>query len=54
LGLLDEIAIDLVPVVMGEGRPFFGKLAVDDVVLGDPTVCIQGEQVTHLVFPVKR
>ena len=54
LGLLDEIAIDLVPVVMGDGRPFFGKLALDDVVLGDPTVCIQGEQVTHLVFPVKR
>ena len=54
LGLLDEVAIDLVPVVMGEGRPFFGKLDVDDVVLGDPTVCIQGEQVTHLVFPVKR
>ncbi len=54
LGLLDEVAIDLVPVVMGEGRPFFGELTVDDVVLGDPTVCIQGEQVTHLVFPVKR
>ncbi len=53
LGLLDEVAIDLVPVVMGEGRPFFGKLTVDDVVLGDPTVCIQGDQVTHLVFPVK-
>jgi dihydrofolate reductase len=54
LGLLDEVAIDLVPVVMGEGRPFFGKLDGADVVLGDPTVCIQGEQVTHLVFPVKR
>jgi dihydrofolate reductase len=54
LALLDEVAIDLVPVVMGEGRPFFGKLTVDDVVLGDPTVCIQGDQVTHLVFPVRR
>ena len=54
LGLLDEVAIDLVPVVMGEGRPFFGELDGDDVVLGDPTVCIQGEQVTHLVFPVQR
>jgi dihydrofolate reductase len=54
LGLLDEVAIDLVPVVMGDGRPFFGKLTVDDVLLGDPTVCIQGEQVTHLVFPVRR
>jgi dihydrofolate reductase len=54
LGLLDEVAIDLVPVVMGEGRPFFGELDGDDVLLGDPTVCIQGEQVTHLVFPVNR
>ena len=41
LGLLDEVAVDLVPVVMGEGRPFFGSLAIGDVPLGDPTVCIQ-------------
>jgi dihydrofolate reductase len=54
LGLLDEVAIDLVPVVMGEGRPYFGANSLTDVVLGDPTVCIQGEQVTHLVFPVQR
>jgi dihydrofolate reductase len=54
LGLLDEVAIDLVPVVMGEGnRPFFGELA-DEVLLGDPSVCIQGDRVTHLVFPVVR
>jgi len=52
LGLLDEVAIDLVPLVMGEGRPYFGTLGVDAVVLGDPTVCIQGDRVTHLVFPV--
>lgn len=55
LGLLDEVAIDLVPVVMGEGnRPFFGKLSSQDVLLGNPTVCIQGDRVTHLVFPVLR
>ena len=54
LGLLDEVAIDLVPVVMGEGRPYFGKLGVDVVALGDPTVSIQGDRVTHLVFPVER
>lgn len=55
LGLLDEVAIDLVPVVMGQGnRPFFGALESDDVLLGNPTVCIQGERVTHLVFPVLR
>jgi dihydrofolate reductase len=54
LGLLDEVAVDLVPVVMGEGRPFFGKLALEDVPLADPTVCIQGDRVIHLVFPVVR
>jgi dihydrofolate reductase len=54
LGLLDEVAIDLVPVVMGEGRPYFGTLGIDAVVLGDPTVSIQGDRVTHLVFPVER
>ncbi|GAA1123178.1 dihydrofolate reductase family protein [Kribbella jejuensis] len=55
LGLLDEVAVDLVPVVMGEGnRPFFGKLSADDMLLGNPTVCIQGDRVTHLVFPVQR
>jgi hypothetical protein len=31
---------------MGDGRPFFGKLTVDDV--------HPGEQVTHLVSPVRR
>lgn len=55
LGLLDEVAVDLVPVVMGEGnRPFFGALSSDEVVLGNPTVCIAGDRVTHLVFPVLR
>jgi dihydrofolate reductase len=51
LGLLDEVAIDLVPVVMGAGRPFFGDVAVVDHALGDPTVTIQGDRVTHLQFP---
>ena len=52
LGLLDAVAIDLVPVVMGRGRPFFGELSMDDVPLGDPTVCVRGNRVTHLVFSV--
>ncbi len=52
LGVLDEVSVDLVPVVMGGGRPFFGDLAVEDVLLGDPTTCIVGDRVTHLVFPV--
>ena len=52
LGVLDAVAVDLVPVVMGKGRPYFGGLSMDDVPLGDPTVCIQGDRVTHLLFPV--
>ena len=55
LGLLDEVAVDLVPVLMGQGsRPFFGQLPAEDVLLGNPTVCVQGDRVTHLVFPVAR
>jgi dihydrofolate reductase len=54
-GLLDEVAVDLVPVVMGAGnRPFFGELSSEDVMLGNATVCVQGDRVTHLVFPVLR
>ena len=54
LGLLDAVAVDLVPVVMGRGRPYFGELSSDDAPLGDPTVCIQGDRVTHLLFPVTK
>lgn len=53
-GLLDEVAVDLVPVVMGGGRPYFGGASVADHLLGDPIECIQGERVTHLLFPVSR
>ena len=54
LGLLDAVAVDLVPVVMGQGRPFFGALTTDDVPLGDPIECVQGDRVTHLLFPVEQ
>jgi len=54
-GLLDEVAIDLVPVVMGKGRPYFGELSGDrQYPLEDPTTIIRGERVTHLVFPVRK
>ena len=52
-GLLDEVAIDLVPILMGSGRRFFG----DDPAptrLGDPTSVVVGRRVTHLRFPVER
>jgi dihydrofolate reductase len=53
-GLLDEVVVDLVPVVMGKGRPYFGGMSLTDVPLGDPTLCIQGDRVTHLRFPVTK
>jgi dihydrofolate reductase len=51
-GLLDEVRIDLAPVVLGSGRPYFtgGKT----VVLDEPTTLIQTARVTHLVYPVRR
>jgi len=54
LGLLDEVAIDLVPVVMGGGVPYFAGVTVADTVLEDPTTFVQGDRVTHLRFPVRR
>lgn len=55
LGLVDEVAIDLVPVVMGQGsRPFFGALSGDDILFDNPTTCVQGDRVLHLVYPVRR
>jgi dihydrofolate reductase len=54
-GLLDEVAIDLVPVVLGSGRRYFGDFTDSGPPkLGNPTTNIQGERVTHLVFPVDR
>jgi len=51
-GLLDEVRIDLAPVVLGSGRPYFtGGATVD---LDDPTTLIQTARVTHLVYPVRR
>ena len=42
------MAIDLVPVVMGGGRPFFPGLPLEDIPLGDPEVCVPSARVTHL------
>lgn len=55
LGLLDEMAVDLVPVVMGRvTAPFFGTLSKGNVLLGNPTVCVVGDRAAHLACPVMR
>jgi dihydrofolate reductase len=53
LGLLDEIRIDLAPVVLGAGVPFFANLARTPVLLENPRV-IEGDRVTHLSYVVRK
>jgi dihydrofolate reductase len=49
LGLLDEVRIELVPVLLGAGIRFFEVFDGDPVMLDDPEV-IEGERVTHLRY----
>lgn len=53
-GLVDEVAFDLVPVVLGDGHRYFAEVDPATVRLGDPSVIIPTRRVTHLVFPVER
>ena len=50
-GLLDEIQVDLVPVLLGAGVPMFAGLENTPVTLGNPAV-VRGDGVTHLRYPV--
>ena len=50
-GLLDEIGIDLVPVLLGEGIRLFDHLGVDPIELETISV-IEAPGVTHLRFRV--
>jgi dihydrofolate reductase len=53
LGLVDEIAVSLVPVLFGEGKSYFGDLANGHLMLEDPEV-VQGRRAVHLRFKVRR
>ncbi|MDQ0096061.1 dihydrofolate reductase family protein [Paeniglutamicibacter psychrophenolicus] len=52
-GLVDEVRMDVVPVVFGTGKRFFGSVHAQHL-LGDPDVVIQGNRVLHLRFSVRR
>jgi dihydrofolate reductase len=52
-GLVDEAAMDVVPVVFGSGRRFFGGIDRQHL-LADPDVVIRGDRVLHLRFKVPR
>ena len=55
LGLIDQVVVNLVPVVFGSGRPFFatGPLA-EPLRLENPSQIVRGDRVTHLVYDVRR
>ncbi|MGZ4498208.1 MAG: dihydrofolate reductase family protein [Nocardioides sp.] len=53
LGLVDEVAMDVVPVVFGRGKRYVGRLD-SPVTLDDPDVVIQGDRVLHLRYRVPR
>jgi dihydrofolate reductase len=52
-GLVDEVRMDVVPVVLGSGKRFFGSVDAQHL-LEDPDVVIQGNRVVHPRFRVRR
>jgi dihydrofolate reductase len=52
LGLVDEVAMDVVPVVFGSGKRYFGSIEGQHL-LQDPHTVIQGDRVLHLLYRVR-
>jgi hypothetical protein len=53
LGLIDQVVVNLVPVIFGSGHPFFANGPLPDPILFDnPAKVVRGDRVTHLVYDV--
>jgi dihydrofolate reductase len=52
-GLVDEVRMDVAPIVLGSGKRYFGSVDSQHL-LEDPDVVIQGERVLHLRYRVRR
>ncbi len=52
-GLIDEVRIDLVPVVFGAGVRYLGDYAGSPLLLDDPQI-VQGNRVTHLHYRLRK
>jgi dihydrofolate reductase len=53
LGLIDQVVMNVVPVVFGAGRSFFGAVGPGEIVtLANPSRVVQGDRVTHLLYDV--
>jgi dihydrofolate reductase len=53
-GLIDQVVLNLVPAVLGSGVPFFGTGGMAEPLLFEDPRIVQGKQVTHLVYDVRR
>ena len=53
LGLVDEVAMDVVPVVLGRGKRYFGAFDAQQL-LEDSNVVNQGRRVLHLRYRGRR
>lgn len=51
-GLLDEIGVEVVPVILGKGKPFFADLTIGPLEFEGPILTVQGAGVTHLRYRV--
>src|SRR5687767_366556 len=55
LGLIDQVVLNVVPVVFGSGRPFFATGVLPEPLrLENPSAIIPGDRVTHIVYDVSR
>lgn len=52
-GLVDEVRMDVAPVVLGRGKRFFGSFDGQRL-LEDPDVVLQGDRVLHLRYRLRR
>jgi dihydrofolate reductase len=51
-GLIDEVRMDVVPVVFGSGKRYFGSVQAQQL-LEDPDQAVQGNRVLHLRYRVR-